>query len=88
MSYQIVSERASEFELSSREQEVLLLLADGLSTGEIAGRLSVAEVTVRTHVANLESKLGVSGRAQLMTHAIESGVLVREGSEPPGRMTH
>jgi DNA-binding NarL/FixJ family response regulator len=49
--------------LTSREAEVLELMADGLSTEQIAGRLFVSQVTVRTHVANVLKKLRVSDRA-------------------------
>lgn len=48
--------------LTGREREVLLLLADGLETAEIAGRLYVAPVTVRTHVATILRKLRVADR--------------------------
>jgi DNA-binding NarL/FixJ family response regulator len=49
--------------LTSREAEVLELMADGLSTEQIAGRLFVSQVTVRTHVANVLKKLRVTDRA-------------------------
>jgi two-component system nitrate/nitrite response regulator NarL len=48
--------------LSEREHEILLLLADGLSTADIAGRLVVAPVTVRTHISTALKKLQVSDR--------------------------
>ena len=48
--------------LTSRENEVLDLLAEGLSTEEIAGRLFVGQVTVRTHVSSILRKLRVSDR--------------------------
>ncbi len=48
--------------LTNREWEVLELLADGLTTGEIAARLFVAKVTVRTHVAAIVRKLHVADR--------------------------
>ena len=49
--------------LTSREIEVLELMADGMSTEQIAGRLFVSQVTVRTHVANVLKKLRVPDRA-------------------------
>jgi DNA-binding NarL/FixJ family response regulator len=49
--------------LTDREWEVLLMLRDGLSTAEIANRLYVAPVTVRTHVASILRKLRVPDRA-------------------------
>jgi DNA-binding NarL/FixJ family response regulator len=51
-------------ELRQREWEVLELLREGLSTAEIAGRLFVSEVTVRTHVSKILRKLRVSSRAE------------------------
>ena len=49
--------------LTSRETEVFGLMADGMSTEQIAGRLFVSQVTVRTHVANVLKKLRVPDRA-------------------------
>jgi DNA-binding NarL/FixJ family response regulator len=50
--------------LSTREQEVLRLLADGLSNAEIAEQLVVTPGTVKRHLHNLYSKLGVENRTQ------------------------
>ena len=49
--------------LTSREIEVLELMADGMSTEQIAGKLFIGQVTVRTHVANVLKKLRVPDRA-------------------------
>jgi len=52
------------WELSSREEEVLRLLSDGLTDREIADRLVISPRTVETHVGNVLRKLGVRSRAQ------------------------
>ena len=62
-------------ELSQREYEVLRQLAEGLSNKEIARALSVSENTVKTHLANLYAKLGVSRRTEALKVARLRGVV-------------
>jgi len=64
--------------LTDREQEVMALVADGLTNDEIAGRLYLSPATVRTHVSRSMIKLGARDRTQLVVFAYESG-LVRPG---------
>jgi pimeloyl-ACP methyl ester carboxylesterase/DNA-binding CsgD family transcriptional regulator len=59
--------------LSARERQVLALMADGLSNGDIAERLHISEKTVRNHASNLFDKLGVWSRAQAIVFARERG---------------
>jgi two-component system, NarL family, response regulator LiaR len=56
--------------LTERELEVLSLVAKGLSNQEIADRLSIAEVTVRTHVSHILSKLHLANRVQATLYAL------------------
>lgn len=61
--------------LSGRELEVLRLLAEGLSNGEIAQRLIVSVGTVKTHVHSIIEKLGVSNRTQAVARSRELALL-------------
>ncbi len=61
--------------LSTRELEVLRLMAAGLSNGEIAGRLVVAVSTVKRHINHIFSKLGATSRTQAIVRARERGLL-------------
>ncbi len=61
--------------LSPRELDVLRLLARGLSNKEIGAQLGVVEGTVKIHIANIFSKLGVSDRTQALIEAIKRGIV-------------
>jgi DNA-binding NarL/FixJ family response regulator len=69
-----LSGRDGPGELSWREWEVLDLLRSGMSTGEIANRLSLSAVTVRRHACSVGKKLGVSSRAEAVAFVAESGI--------------
>jgi DNA-binding NarL/FixJ family response regulator len=62
-----------QFQLTDREQEVLRLMAKGLSNAEIAAELILGVQTIKTHVANTLSKLGARDRTQAVILAYESG---------------
>jgi len=64
--------------LTSREREIVALVAEGLSNDEIAARLVVSPATAKTHVSRAMVKLAVRDRAQLVVLAYETG-LVRPG---------
>jgi DNA-binding CsgD family transcriptional regulator/tetratricopeptide (TPR) repeat protein len=62
-------------DLTEREREVAVLIAEGRSNGEIASALIVSKRTVEKHVANILSKLGVASRAQIVRWAIKHGLV-------------
>jgi len=61
--------------LTDRETEVLNLLALGYANKEIAARLHIGEKTVKTHVSNILSKLGVTSRTQAALYAVRIGLV-------------
>ena len=60
--------------LTQREAEVLKLIAQGLNNREISERMVVTEATVKTHINNLFSKIGVRDRAQAVVYAMRHGL--------------
>jgi DNA-binding NarL/FixJ family response regulator len=62
-------------DLSARELQVLELIVGGLANKQIAYSLSIAEHTVKNHVKNILSKLGVQDRTQAATAAIQRGII-------------
>lgn len=67
-------------DLTEREREVLVLLVDGLTNREIADRLYISDSTVKTHVSNILSKLGVATRTEAVSLALQKG-LIEEDAE-------
>ena len=65
----------AEEKLSSRELEVLQLVAGGASNSEIAGRLHISQATVKSHLIHIFGKLGVSDRTAAVTVALQRGLI-------------
>lgn len=70
-------------ELTGREREVLMLIAQGLSNTELGEHLTLSRGTVKTHIGRLLAKLGARDRAQLVIAAYETG-LVTPNTAAPG----
>jgi DNA-binding NarL/FixJ family response regulator len=70
-----LAEYATEDELSSREIEVLRLIASGNSNKRIADQLSIEESTVKSHVTNILSKLSANDRAHAVTIGLKRGII-------------
>lgn len=62
-------------DLTEREREVLLLMIEGLSNTQIAGRLTVSTSTIKSHVSNILSKLGVASRTEAVTLALRNHIV-------------
>jgi len=60
--------------LSNREIQVVRLIAGGFSNKEIGATLSLSEKTIKNHISRIFSKLQVTGRTQLVIHAIKTGI--------------
>ncbi len=73
-----LEERRSHRALSSREVEVLRLVARGMGNKEIASELNIAEVTVKLHVSHVLDKLSVKDRTQAATVALQRGIISLE----------
>lgn len=65
----------AEEQLSSREVEVLQLVAEGKSNSEVAQQLHISQATVKSHLVNIFGKLGVSDRTAAVTAALRKGIL-------------
>lgn len=74
--------RSAPDQLTPRERDVILLIADGATNRQIAARLGVTERTARTHVSNILTKLGLASRTQAAMWAVHHGLT--EAGPPAG----
>jgi two-component system, NarL family, response regulator LiaR len=77
---QVIVQDASQppepgLDLTERERAVLALMVEGLNNTQIAGRLTVSPSTVKSHVSNILSKLGVSSRTEAVSLALRHGLV-------------
>jgi DNA-binding NarL/FixJ family response regulator len=79
----VIKRRAGQPELTSREVQVLELLAEGKRTKEIAAALGVTSDTANAHIKNIYSKFAVHGRGAVVSEAIRRGFIRRERSTYP-----
>jgi two-component system, NarL family, response regulator len=70
-----LAEHAAEDELSSREVEVVRLIAAGNPNKEIASKLCIGETTVKSHISNILSKLGANDRTHAVTIGLRRGII-------------
>ena len=63
--------KAEDYDLTEREKEILKLMADGLPNSDIADKLVVSQSTVKFHVSNILSKLGVATRTEAVSLALK-----------------
>jgi DNA-binding NarL/FixJ family response regulator len=70
-----LADHAAEDYLSSREIDVLRLIASGNANKEIAYKLSIAEDTVKSHVTNILAKLGANDRTHAVTLGLKRGII-------------
>lgn len=71
----VLATRVSHRALTSREVEVLRMVAQGLGNKEIAAALNIAEVTVKLHVSHVLEKLNVRDRTEAATAALQRGII-------------
>jgi DNA-binding NarL/FixJ family response regulator len=70
-----IAEHATDDVLTPREVDVLRLIAQGNANKEIAGRLALAEETVKGHIKNIFAKLGVNDRTHAVTIGLKRGII-------------
>ena len=74
----------SDYDLTGREREILQLLTEGLNNTQIAERLVVSRATVKTHISNILSKLGVTNRVEAASFALQHNLVTRSPAQHSG----
>lgn len=69
------SSKTKRVDITDREKEIICLIAQGLTNGEIAKKLYLSEGTVKNYITNILSKLGAKNRASLIEIARKSGII-------------
>jgi len=72
-------------ELTAREQEILRLIASGLSNAEIAQELYISDTTVKTHITHILQKLNLRDRVQAVVLAYQTGLFEADARRPSSR---
>ncbi|MFH7873649.1 MAG: response regulator transcription factor, partial [Candidatus Aenigmatarchaeota archaeon] len=67
--------KTKRVDITDREKEIICLIAQGLTNGEIAKKLYLSEGTVKNYITNILSKLGAKNRASLIEIARKSGII-------------
>lgn len=76
-----IADHAMDDQLTSREIDVLRLIASGNANKQIADQLSIGEGTVKSHVANILAKLGANDRAHAVTIGLKRGIIELDTSQ-------
>jgi DNA-binding NarL/FixJ family response regulator len=72
--------------LTERQHEIIAAIAEGMTNGQIAAHLNIAEFTVKHHVTRIFDKTGMGSRVELVIFAMRHGLIpVPEVINPPGR---
>jgi DNA-binding NarL/FixJ family response regulator len=84
--YQGDEETAKAATLTTREREIVALVADGLTNASIGERLFISPITVRNHLTSILGKIGVADRFQLAVYAFKRGLVLCPATAEMRRM--